>query len=290
MVLQALARPALVWPARYRLIVVPGSGCTGWLPVANQYFSGLLHAELLVLHKPGVNITAGLAASCQPDFIQNDALSSWTRHARAALQAHFSNPSNRSDGAWYAAPVSPAEPTSATAALPVLLVGISEGAELLPYLAPDVPNLAGMVMIAASGLDPRDAGELQARRLQQQDAWHALAKAQLSGLNSVTLFEGRTLHYWQDMWRWRVAQPLLQAPWPLLRVWGDADEMVPLSAYQRFLRWTDTRQSPFCDLRLKNADHGLQSSSRDGVQWLWAQLEIWARHPTDGLCARAFPP
>ena len=160
----------------------------------------------------------------------------------------------------------------------------------MPYLAPDVPNLAGMVMVSASGLDPHEAGELQARRLQQQDAWQALAQAQSSGLSGTTLLEGRTLHYWRDMWRWRVAQPLLQAPWPLLRVWGDADQMIPLSAYQRFLGWTDARQSPFCDVRLKNADHGLQSSKLDGVQWLWARLEMWARHPADGLCAQAVPP
>ena len=51
--LTALKRPALAPPARYRVVVIPGSGCTGWGPVAPRYFAGLLHAELLVLHKPG---------------------------------------------------------------------------------------------------------------------------------------------------------------------------------------------------------------------------------------------
>ena len=49
--------------------------------------------------------------------------------------------------------------------LPQLLVGISEGAELLPALAPEVPQLAGLVLIGSSGLDPQETGALQARRL-----------------------------------------------------------------------------------------------------------------------------
>ncbi len=261
--LQALIRTARVGPARYRVVVLPGSGCTGWLPVAERYFSGLLHAEVLVLHKPGVDVNAGLGASCSPDFIQNDALSSWRDDARAALRAHD---------------------TRTAPALPVLLLGISEGAELLPDLAAEIPALAGVVMVSASGLDPREAGELQAQRLGQQQAWQDLGRVQSSDLDDRTVVQGRTLRYWRDLWQWPLAQPMLQGRWPLLRVWGDADEAVPLAAYQRFLPAPEARPWPFCDLRLQHANHALQSPARDGLQWLWAQLEIWARKPATGLC------
>ena len=271
-VLKVLQRTALAPPTRYRVVVVPGSGCTGWTPVAARYFAGLLHAELLVLHKPGVDINAGLAAECSPDFVAHDTLSSWRDHAQAALQTHFT----------------PA-PTSRNPSpdLPVLLVGISEGAELLPTLADSVPGLAGVVMLSSPGLDPRDAGALQARRLGQWPAWQALTDAQASGERDDHWVEGRTLAYWRDFWHWPLAQALLTAPWPLLRVWGDADEFVPVAAYQRFGQLAQTRVADFCDLRLSGADHGLQSEppdQRDGVQWLWAKLEIWARHPAPGLC------
>jgi len=46
--------------------------------------------------------------------------------------------------------------------------------------------------------------------------------------------------------------------------------------------------APWCDLRLPGADHGLSGappSARDGLQWLWAQLENWARNPAADLCA-----
>lgn len=276
-VLSVLKRTALVPPARYRVVVVPGSGCTGWTPVAARYFAGLLHTELLVLHKPGVDINAGLAAECSPDFVAHDTLSSWRDHARAGLQAHFTpHPTSR----------------NASPDLPVLLVGISEGAELLPTLAGSVPGLAGVVMLSAPGLDPRDAGELQALRLGQGAAWQALQDAQASGKSDDQWVEGRTLAYWRSFWHWSLAQPLLDAPWPLLRVWGDADEFVTAAAYQRFGQQARTRATPMCDLRLPGANHGLQSellAQRDGVQWLWARLETWARHPAQGWCAPQSP-
>lgn len=273
--LSALRRSALTPPARYQVVVVPGSGCTGWAPVAERYFAGLLHAELLVLHKPGVTISAGLSANCTSAFTEQDTLSSWKAHAQAALTAHFS----------------PSESTPGKA-LPVLLVGISEGAELLPLLAESIPLLAGGIMLAAPGLPPREAGELQAQRNGHGPAWLALQKAQASDAPDNVWMEGRTLGYWRDFWHWEVTQPLMDATWPLLRVWGDADELIPFEAYHRFGERAQTRTAPFCDWRLPGANHGLQTpapSHRDGVQWLWARLEIWARHPSLGLCANFLP-
>lgn len=277
--LQVLKRPALAPPTRYSVVVLPGSGCTGWLPVAPRYFAGLLHAELLVLHKPGANLSAGLGADCSDAFVQSDSLSAWRDHVRSALQAHYA-------GLQASAAVAPP--------LPVLLVGISEGAELLPYVAPDVPGLAALVMVAAPGLDPRETGALQARRTGQWQAWQALEHAQASLASDDLVLEGRTLRYWRDFWRWRLAQPLRQVPWLLLRVWGDADELVPIEAYQRFLLVSSNRAAPFCDARLTNADHALQSElmastdpnrqQRDGLRWLWARLEAWARKPSAGFC------
>ena len=276
LVLSVLTRSALFPPVRYRAIVVPGSGCTGWAPLVERFFSGMLHAELLVLHKPAVDVSAGSAGECSSDFVQNDGLSVWRDHARTALQTHFSTLS-----------VSSHEQDSP---LPTLLIGISEGAELLPYLAPDVPTLVGLVMISAPGLDPREAGALQAQRLGQVAAWNALEQARASDVSDATLKEGRTLRYWRDFWHWSLNEPLLNAPWSLLRVWGDADALVPIQAYERFIQRSQHRVAPTCDLRLFGADHSLQgarigqSPPQDGLQWLWAQLEIWARQPAQGLC------
>ncbi len=272
--LQVLERSAVALPARYVVVVVPGSGCTGWGPVAKRYFAGMLHAALLVLHKPGVNVDAGLAADCSPDFVQNDTLSAWRDHARAALRAYFTGPH---------------QPNTHDPALPVLLMGISEGAELLPDLAPEVPHLAGLVMISAPGLDPLETGQLQARRLGQWSAWTVLASLQSSDASDDTIHEGRTLRYWRDFWSWKLTQPLLDAPWPLLRVWGGADALVPEAAYQRFTEQSQSLLASGCHIPLANADHGLQSGQFDGLQWLWARIEVWARRPANNFCEMVLP-
>lgn len=267
--LRVLKRTALATPVRYLVVVVPGSGCTGWIPVAKRYFAGLLHAELLVLHKPRVDVSSGLNAVCSAEFVQNDTLSSWRDEARAALRAYFANAISTN---------------LSNSELPVLLVGISEGAEVLPDLAPEVPHLAGVVLIAAPGLDPLETGQLQAQRLGQEPAWLALARIQGSDASDNTVYQGRTLRYWRDFWGWQLAQPLLDAPWPLLRIWGGGDSLVPELAYQRFTLKAQSRLAPTCQMRLPGADHGLQTDQHDGLQWLWARIEAWGRSPASGLC------
>ena len=273
-VLQALLRSERTAPLRYRVIVIPGSGCAGMGPIAERYFAGLLHAEVLVLHKPGVDPQARTApGDCAPSFVQQDRLASWLGHARAALVADAQQ--RQRDGA---------------PALPQLLVGISEGAELLEALAPEVPQLAGLVALSSSGLDPQEAGALQAQRLGAQADWDALGRAVTSRRADDAVLQGRSLGYWRDLWSWPLTLPLVRSPWPLLQVWGADDALVPPAAYERFAELAMVRAEPYCARRLPGADHGLQrraagGESVDGVQQVWAWAEQWARSPTAGLCA-----
>ena len=267
--LQALQRSERVPPLRYRVIVVPGSGCAGLGSFAGRYFAGLLHAQVLVLHKPGVSPGDRTApADCPHSFVSRDRHSTWLAHARAALRAD-------------------ALQRQGQPALPQLLVGISEGAELLPALAPEVPQLAGLVLIGSSGLDPQEAGALQARRLGVQDDWAALAQIVAGAPHDSVVVQGRSLGYWRDLWNWPLTLPLLQGPWPLLQVWGSDDALVPAVAYTRFAELAALRTAPYCTRRIDGADHGLQraAAGMDGVQQVWAWTEQWARQPAAGLCA-----
>ena len=265
--LPVLQRAARTPPERFRVIVVPGSGCAGLAPLAERYFAGLLHAQIVVLHKPGADLDAGPApAQCAPGFAAQDDLARWREHARQALRALAPSP------------------------VPTVLVGISEGGELLPALANEVPGLAGLVLLSASGLDPREAGELQARRNGAFAQWLAVEQAQASALPAEAMLQGRSLGAWRSLWRWPVAQPLIDGPWPLLQVWGEADALVPPEAYRRFAQRAQGRTAPFCARSFAGADHGLQGSAPgigrvNGVQRLWAWLENWARAPQAGWCA-----
>lgn len=278
--LWALYRSERVAPLRYRVIVIPGSGCAGMGPWAERYFAGLLHAQVLVLHKPGVHPDSRTApGDCPADFVQADALGAWRDHARAVLRA---------DAALH----------TAGPQVPQVLIGISEGAELLPALAPEVAPLAGLVLIGSSGLDPLEAGTLQA---QQQGAyalapWQALGRAQAGAWPDGHVLQGRSLRYWRDLWQWPVQEALLAGPWPLLQVWGEGDALVPASAYARFAVRAQGRVAPYCPRPLAGADHGLQGpqgldgqSGKDGVQQVWGWLQAWGRAPQKGLCAALGP-
>ena len=269
--LWALQRGTLAPPLRYRVVVIPGSGCAGMGPLADRYFRGLLHAQVTVLHKPGVHPQDTTApADCPPHFVRTDSLSHWAVNARAALEQIVAMPPPaRVDG--------PPQP--------LLLVGISEGVELLPTLAAAAgPGLAGMVMVSGSGLDPREAGRLQALRTGHSADWDALDRMQASTAPDSIVHQGRSLRYWRDLWHWSVQQPLVDGPWPLLQVWGERDELVPAAAYRQFARVAQGRTAPYCMRSLAGANHGLQTPDTDGVQGVWYGLEQWARTPGQGLC------
>lgn len=85
-------------------------------------------------------------------------------------------------------------------------------------------------------------------------------------------------------------QPLFNAPWPLLRAWGESDLLVPPAAYQQFAHRVRDRPAPFCDMQLAGADHGLQLRGRDGIQWLWTRLENWSRSRSMNICASLLSP
>lgn len=262
--LEAIERTALAPPERYKVVVLPGSGCAGMGRFAQRYFVGLLHARVLVLHKRGVHADADTAASaCSPAWVQQDALSIWLADAAQAIAV------------WQAAQVDTA---------PLVLVGISEGAELLPALAAQL-HPAGLVLIGSSGLDPVEAGRLQAERQGERRTWDALGQVQGSMAPDATVVQGRSLRYWRDLWSWPVLEPLRSGSWPLVQVWGQEDALVPQEAYRRFGQRIRTRAAPWCAIALPGADHGLQSPTRDGVQWLWARLERWARAPEKTWCA-----
>ena len=263
---QVLQREPIAPPLRYRVIVIPGSGCTGMKPVADRYFAGLLHAQVMVLHKPGVDLNAGLNPEhCPPGFVQSDNHASWLEQARHTLRAD----ARSRNGGEHA---------------PQLLIGISEGAELLAGLASEVPNLAGLVLVSGSGLDPVEAGEMQAQRLGQLAAWQDLGLATQSSLADETVLQGRSLRYWRDLWSWRQSTQLIDSPWSMLQVWGEEDALVPKAAYATFRQRASGRVAPWCSRSLAAADHGLQSESLDGVQQLWAWLENWGRKPGADLC------
>ncbi len=251
-----LRREAVLGPALFRLLVIPGSGCTGFASFAERYFRGLRHAQVVVLHKAHADLFAGPApAACTPAFVAHDALGNWRDDALAAVRQLDSG---------------------AAMSLPTLVLGISEGGEIAPHLLPALGRPMGMVLLSASGLDPALAGELQAERLGQRAAWQGLRERAASDAPDTAIVEGRSLRYWRDLFAWKLTDVLGASGLAVLRVWGSDDAMVPQGAYAALRSLPAARNLRLCDWRLPDADHGLQGPHGDGIQLLWPHLERWA--------------
>ena len=258
---QVLVRPALRGPARWRALIVPGSGCESLLPSADRLARGLRQAQVLLLQKP---MLSAPGQACSRAHLLADNLADWQQRAlRLAAQGLATTDRH----------------------LPLVLVGLSEGAELLPGLVAARPEAAALVLIGHAGLDPADAGALQAQRLGQRAAWQALMADTRGARDDDALLQGRHWRYWQVLQRWPLQAPLLAEPRPLLQAWGGADALMPASAYQRFAGAARQRTGPYCAVHFPQADHQLREVGSDRLQQLWHWLDQAAAAGSDALGA-----
>lgn len=257
--IQVLWRAASHSAALYRLVVIPGSGCAGMGPLAERYFEGLQAAEIWIFHKPYSRPWVATPPDrCAGDFVQYDSLGRWQADALAALQAMLQQPSR----------------------LPVLLLGISEGAEILPALAAQSGSaLVGLVLLSAPGLDPAQTFQLQLKKMGRSEVWSELQARVRSTLPNDHVVHGRSLRYWRDLWGWSLVEPLWAIRAPVLQVWGDADELIPPVAYQAFAEQSRGRVMALCSWRWPRANHALRMPAGvQAQQQLWPVLDRWVRH------------
>lgn len=251
-----LSRPALSDRATWRLLIVPGSGCHDLAPSFPRMFAAAPGAHVLLLQKPHLGGT-----ECGLSFLEWDRLSRWRDQAivlsRQALK-------------------------STDADLPLVLAGLSEGAELLPSLADAFSESKLLLMVGNAGLDPSITGALQAARNGVYDRWQQINAAVELADTEHRLIEGRSAGYWRDLRDWRLSGPLMHEPRPLLHVWGGQDRLVPQQAYQRFASQARVGRSGFyCAMRFVSADHELREPEADRLQALWRALDAHWRTSAD---------
>lgn len=201
---------------------------------------------------------------CSLDFLHQDRLSAWREQALALARHALAG---------------------TDASRPLVVAGLSEGAELLPAFAREFPEATLLVMIGNAGLDPFTTGSLQAKRLGLEQRWQAIFSAVDAGGTTPRLIEGRDWRYWHDLRQWPLQQALLDDPRPLLHVWGGQDELVPQEAYQLFQASAARRGGGYCALRFDTADHQLRDGGMDRLQAVWRGLEGHFRTPQTGWAA-----
>lgn len=224
-----------------RVYVVPGSGCTGMAPILPGYFDGLAAREIVVLHKRHVQAHDWpRPIPCRAGFIQNDELPTWTQAWQEFL-------------AW--------DLQRRPAPLPrVMLLGISEGAEVIPTLMMAWPDVGMAVLLGSTGLDPWEALLLQLAR-EQDMAFAEQLQQQLDApdASSTALIGGRSLNYWRTLRHWPVAAPIGKSRVPTLVLMGAADQAQAPAGLARFE--ARHHRSMLCTRLIAGADHGLKQKA-----------------------------
>ncbi len=242
---------------RFRAYVLPGSGCNGLAPIARAYFRGLSAGEVVVPHKRHVDASRwrGPDASCSLDFVQQDRLDQWASDAKAFVAWHLHQYPLEADQS-------------------VALVGISEGAELLPSVAANQPEVALLVLVGSTGLDPLESLQLQALRQGAPDFVDKLSQQAADTTKADdAVWAGRSMGYWRTLLQWRYSQALLEARQTVWLGFGTEDKAVPLEGLKRFQARAQAQERALCLAVFQGADHGLQRQGSDGpLQQYWAAV------------------
>jgi hypothetical protein len=254
-----------------RVYVVPGSGCAGLAPILPHYFEGLQAREFVVLHKRHAQASAWPPPRhCPKEFIEHDHLPGWLKAWQAFLHEDIAQrpvPGHR-----------------------LLLVGISEGAELLPALMQHTPAPGLTVLLGSPGLDPWEALTMQLDR-EHDTAFLGQLQSVLDAPSLAAVpadLGGRTLRYWRTLKPWPVARPLQDSDARVLVLMGAQDARQAPAALAAFNR--RHLRPGICSVQVEGADHGLQV---DGRQWpgLWPLVTQLMTSPTgqafDQACTRS---
>lgn len=250
------------------LFVIGGSGCTSMKYLLPQYFRGLDGESgplrVFILQKRFIQArTWGRTLGCDDDFIQADHPGRWI-----ADQAEFIN-----------AQLAPVQDRAARPKR-IVVLGISEGGDIVPVLAHRITGITHAAILANGGMNPMDAYRLQASRHGFDIASTVLEnprQAQANALSaSAPLIAGRTARYWLELSQLPHTEGLLALDIPLLVAMGEADQAVPIAS-ARYLaeQFKHHQKSNLTLLSYPGADHALRSNTHFYLPDFWHAFDLW---------------
>lgn len=247
--------------------VISGSDCTSMQYFLPQYFRGLEgeagKLRLFMLHKRFIEAgTWGRVGGCSDEFIRADYPSRWIADQREFIKAQLK---------W----------AKQAGLVPkrVILVGISEGGDIVPMLAESIAEVTHAVILSNGGMNPIDTYRLQAKKHGIGEAAAVLASLarEPADPDAIDVSLGRrTWRYWSELNQLKTADALLALKIPILLAMGEADQLVPIESAQRTHdRFAALGKSNFTLATYAQADHGLVSPSGSQLPHFWHALELW---------------
>lgn len=253
-------------PVATFMFVVSGSGCTSLRYFLPQYFRGLDGESgpirIFMLQKRFIGErTWGRTFGCDPAFIQADHPSQWIADQRAFIAAQRA--------------ALPADRRPAR----IVIVGISEGAEIAPLLARLTPGTTHVVLLGNGGMPPMETYRLQLLR-------HGLSMPiELAALpgpawsmepNPSRLIAGYTWRYWYELAQLAPAADLLDLPdeTPIWVAMGTEDEAVPIASADYLAReFARHRRTNLVLKKYPGANHALVTNSRLNTDDFWFSFD-----------------
>lgn len=256
-----LDRPshATLSPSTY-LFVIPGSDCGSMGGLLPGYFEGLDGRagamRIFILHKRFIGTDA--QGNCSAEFTQADHPGRWladqTEFIRAELAAARAN-----------------------GQLPgrIVIVGISEGAEIAPILAMRIPRVTHVALLANGGMDPFDTYRLQMLRHGFHQAVAEIERACASSTDDTVVSE-RTCRYWQELRTIRHTENLLALEVPVFIAMGEEDVLVPIeSAWFIRDKFATAGKKNLHLHTVPGTGHDFVREGKNALPYLWDALEKW---------------
>ncbi|MBR7794360.1 dienelactone hydrolase family protein [Undibacterium sp. FT147W] len=246
------------------LFVVAGAGCGSMGRYLPQYFTGWEGesglTRIRVLLKRHISAQAN-GETCSEAFIRADHLSQWRADQLAFIQAQLRQFKQQG-----------MQPRR------VILLGISEGAELVPLLARDLPQITHLALLANAGNSAIPTYRaLAAIYPHMQQGWDVLSRALASSPADPeqARIHGRGWRYWSEI-AIDQTRNLLAARLPVFAGIGEADTLIPPGAANALRKaFSDAGRSDF-QLRIyPAADHGLRSPDKNYLPDFMWQLDQW---------------
>lgn len=259
------ASASAIQPATF-VFVVSGSDCISMQGLLPQYFDGLEGApggmRIFILHKRFIG-----TSDCGSRFIEVDHPSRWLDDQTEFILAQLS-----------IARMNLQLPSK------VLVLGISEGAEVVPLLARRIGAITHIALLGNGGMNPYDAFRLQAAQYGFTDAVREIDTICNDTPDSFRkVVADRSCRYWSELRSLKHTDNLLQLDIPLFVAMGEVDRMVPIeSAWYIHDRFAAAGKSNLHVLAIPNADHGFRKQYGSALPQVWRTLEKWLEGKMNG--------
>ena len=233
-------------------------------PFLPQYFDGMEgesgNTQIFILHKRHIQPDSD-GKHCGADYIRADHPLRWQADQIEFMQAQILGLQGHSPRR-------------------LVVLGISEGAELAPILARQL-KATHLVLLSHAGLNALDLyASLAREQPHMRMAWQQLQTALQTVPDDVDVMElpsihGRSWRYWSEIATIPQTKNLLELDIPIMLAYGDADPVIPQHAIEQLQQRFLSAGKSLHTVRFAGAGHDLRVPGKNYLPDFMHQVDNW---------------